>query len=117
MPSVEMFAIPLKVDGKGDRGQDWLDEEPERAENGLLVHGHEVAADEHRDQVAVAPKVGQVQVEPARFGAITKSQAGSGSEAGGRCNMVFVLDRVKSGCCLSGNHRRNGQTLKPNELS
>ena len=51
-------------DGEHDRRQQWLDDEPERAEDGLLVLRHKIPPDEERDQIAVAPKVLQMQVEP-----------------------------------------------------
>ena len=42
---------------------------PERAENGLLVDGDEVAPDEQPEEVAVLPEFGQVPVEEAGVGA------------------------------------------------
>ena len=53
-----------KNDGEYKGREDRLDEEPERAENGLLVGGNKVAFDEQIDQVAVAPDLGKVDVKP-----------------------------------------------------
>ncbi len=39
-----------------DRGHDWLDEEPKRPENRLLVHRHDVAPYEHGAQIPVPPQ-------------------------------------------------------------
>ena len=50
-------------DGEGDGGEQGLDEVPERAEDGLLVDGDEVAAHKEQDQVAVLPQFAQAQIK------------------------------------------------------
>jgi len=53
-----------KDDRENEGIEDGLDDEPERAEDGLLVAGDEVSAHEEGDQVAVVPDVAQLQVVP-----------------------------------------------------
>ena len=50
---------------EGDGGQQGLDEVPQRAEDGLFIDGDEISAHEEEHQVAVAPQVAQLQVQPA----------------------------------------------------
>jgi hypothetical protein len=49
------------VDGGGD---DRLEQMPERAEDGLLVAGNEIALDEQIEQVAVFPEFAPTKIEP-----------------------------------------------------
>ena len=63
------FGDAAKDEGEQDRGKERLEQVPEGAEDGLLVLGHEIAPDEQRGEVAVAPEVGEVEVEPSGFGA------------------------------------------------
>ena len=55
-------------DGEGDGGEEGLDEVPEGAEDGLLVDGDEVSADEEEDEVAVFPEFAETQVEELALG-------------------------------------------------
>lgn len=56
-------------DGEHQGGEEWLNEEPERPEDGLLVDRHKVAPNKHPQQITIAPQIVQMQVEPAIFGA------------------------------------------------
>lgn len=49
-------------------GDQRLDEEPQRAENCLLVNRDKITADEHPEQVAVSPDILQMQVKQAVMG-------------------------------------------------
>jgi hypothetical protein len=53
---------------ENESGQDGLDEKPQRAEDGLLVNGDEIATNEHPQEVAVVPDVAQLGVPPTRGG-------------------------------------------------
>jgi hypothetical protein len=55
-------------DREGDRGQEWLDEIPERPEDRLLVDGHEVPSHEEHHQVAIMPELAQAQVQQPPLG-------------------------------------------------
>ena len=55
-------------DRERDRGQQRLDEIPQRAEDGLFVGRHEIAPHEKRHQVPVTPQFAQAQVEQAALG-------------------------------------------------
>ena len=54
--------------GEDQGRQQGLDQEPQRAEDGLLVIGDEVTPHEQEDQVAVTPDFVQAQVPPGAFG-------------------------------------------------
>ena len=47
-----------------DRGEDGLDDEPEGSEHGLFVDGDDIAFDVHVVEVAIAPQVLNIDVEP-----------------------------------------------------
>src|SRR5439155_24078479 len=47
-----------------ERGEKRLDDVPERAQNRLFVLSHEIAPHEHRGEIAIAPQVSEVQIEP-----------------------------------------------------
>jgi len=49
--------------GENERGDDRLDEKPERAEDGLLLDGDQVAPDEHPEQLAVLPDLAERDVK------------------------------------------------------
>ena len=49
--------------GEDERGDNGLDEKPERTEHRLLLDGNEVATDEHPEQLAVLPDLAQRDVE------------------------------------------------------
>ncbi len=49
---------------EGEGGEQRLNDEPQRSEDGLLVARDEVAPHEHTDQVAVMPHIAQLQVIP-----------------------------------------------------
>jgi len=51
-------------DGEDDGGEQRLDQEPQRPEDGLLITGDKVTPHEEGDQVAVAPDVRKLQVVP-----------------------------------------------------
>ena len=51
-------------DREHQRGQDGLDDQPQRTEDGLLEARNEVAAYEQRHQVAVLPDLAELQVIP-----------------------------------------------------
>ena len=51
-----------------DRRENRLDEEPERAQDRLLVDRDDVAPDEHREEVAVAPELLEVDLEQTLLG-------------------------------------------------
>jgi len=53
-----------KDDSEDERGEKRLEDVPERAQNRLFVLSDEIAPDEHRREVAIAPQVSQVQIEP-----------------------------------------------------
>ena len=55
-------------DRERDRGQQRLDEIPQRPKDGLLVGRHEIAPHEKRHQVPVTPQFAQAQVEQAALG-------------------------------------------------
>ena len=50
-------------EGEDDGGQQRLDQEPERAEDGLLIDRDEVTAHEEEDQVTILPKLTEAQVQ------------------------------------------------------
>ena len=60
-------------DHEHDRGEGGLDEEPRRAEDGLLVLGDDVALDEEGEEVAVVPELAQVEAQ----------EGGAGGDDGG----------------------------------
>ena len=47
------------------RGDKRVQDDPQRPQDGLLVHDGKVALDEHDDQVTVAPQFFQVHIKPA----------------------------------------------------
>jgi len=51
-------------DGKNQRGEQWLDDEPQRTEDGLFEAGNKIAPHKQSDQVAVVPDVAQLQIPP-----------------------------------------------------
>lgn len=51
-------------DGEHQRGEQRLNQEPQRAKDGLLVARDEIAADEEADQVAIMPDVAQLEIPP-----------------------------------------------------
>ena len=53
-----------KDDSEDERGAKGLEDVPERAQNRLFVLSHEIAPHEHRREVAIAPQVSEVQIEP-----------------------------------------------------
>src|SRR6476620_1245855 len=53
-----------KDDSEDERGEKRLEDMPERAQNRLCVLSDEIAPDEHRRKVAIAPQVSQMQIEP-----------------------------------------------------
>ena len=65
MPSVVMPTIMPENDDQHRRGEQRLEHEPERPEDGLLVARGEVALDEHGEQIAVLPELAPRHVEPA----------------------------------------------------
>ena len=52
-------------DRKNQGGHDRSDQVPQRAHDSLLKSRHEIAPYEHHDQVAVAPQLAKVDIEPA----------------------------------------------------
>ena len=57
------FGDAAEHDHEHDGGHDGLDKEPQRAENGLLVPGNDIALHEHAVQIAVLPKFAEVHLE------------------------------------------------------
>lgn len=51
-----------------DGGEEWLDDVPERAEDGLLILGDDVTLDVHDVEVAVVPEAFKVDVKEAAAG-------------------------------------------------
>lgn len=51
-----------------DGGEDGLDEEPQRAEDGLLIHGDNIPLDIHAVEVAVSPDAFQIDVQKVFLG-------------------------------------------------
>ena len=51
-------------DRKNQRGEQWLDDEPQRTEDGLFEAGNKIAPYKQSDQVAVVPDVAQLQIPP-----------------------------------------------------
>mgnify|MGYP000849560993 CR=1 FL=1 len=58
------FGDLTKDDGVDQGGEERLDDEPERTQNGLLVARDEISPDEEDDQVAIVPDVAQLQIPP-----------------------------------------------------
>ncbi len=54
-----------KHKGKNDRRGNGLDKIPERAEDGLFVERHHIAAHKQHQQIPVAPDLAELQIEPA----------------------------------------------------
>ena len=57
------FGDAAEHDHEHDGSHDGLDKEPQRAENGLLVLGNDIALHEHAVQIAVLPKFAKVHFE------------------------------------------------------
>src|SRR5207245_4601721 len=53
-----------KDDSEDERGEKRLEDVPERAQNRLFVLSDEIAPHEHRHEVAIAPQVSEMQIEP-----------------------------------------------------
>ena len=53
-----------KDDSEDERGEKRLEDVPERAQNRLFVCSDEIAPHEHRREIAIAPQVSEVQIEP-----------------------------------------------------
>ena len=49
-------------------GQEWLEHEPYRTENGLLVDGEKVSPHEQPNEVSVLPQAKQIHIEPRSVG-------------------------------------------------
>ena len=62
------FGDAAEHDHEHDGGHDGLDKEPQRAENGLLVPGYDIALYEHAVKIAVLPKLSEVNREQAGLG-------------------------------------------------
>ena len=82
-------------DGEDEGGEQGLDDEPQGAENGLLEVGDEVAPDEHADEVAIAPEVVQVQVEPAGLGTDDEVPGVGGGGRGSGHGKVWAVGRLR----------------------
>lgn len=54
---------PAEDHGKGDGGQQRLDEIPQGTQDGLLVSRHKIPAHKQQDEVAVAPQFAQAQIQ------------------------------------------------------
>ena len=57
------FRDSAEHDHEHNSRHDGLDKEPQRAENGLLVPGDNIALHEHAIQIAVLPKLAKVHFE------------------------------------------------------
>ena len=53
-----------KDDSEDERGEKRLEDVPERAQNRLFVCSDEITPHEHRSEIAIAPQVSEVQIEP-----------------------------------------------------
>src|SRR5689334_14036945 len=53
-----------KDDSEDERSEKRLEDVPERAQNRLFVLRDEIAPHEHRREVAIAPQISEVQIEP-----------------------------------------------------
>lgn len=53
-----------KDDSEDERSEKRLEDVPERAQNRLFVLRDEIAPHEHRGEIAIAPQVSEVQIEP-----------------------------------------------------
>jgi len=53
-----------KDDSEDESGQKWLEYVPERAQNRLFVLSDEIAPHEQCREIAIAPQVSEVQIEP-----------------------------------------------------
>ena len=53
-----------KDDSEHERGEKRLEDMPERAQNRLFILSQKIAPHEHRREVAIAPQVSEVQIEP-----------------------------------------------------
>ena len=51
-----------------DGGKDWLDEIPQRAQDGLLINGDDITLDIHAVKIAITPNTLEVNVKKASFG-------------------------------------------------
>ena len=56
---------PAEHNVEDDGGQQRVQDDPRRSQDGLLVQHGKIALDEHDDQVAVTPQLGEVYVKPA----------------------------------------------------
>ena len=59
----ELSHLP-KDDSEDEGSEKRLEDVPERAQNRLFVLSDEIAPHEHRGEVAIAPQVSEVQIEP-----------------------------------------------------
>lgn len=77
-----------------DRGEEWLDDVPERAEDGLLVLGNDVTLDIHDVEIAIMPEAFEVYVKEAA--------AGGDDMLLHRCKFITYYERL---------HALNGKKL------
>src|SRR5438552_7625540 len=58
------FSHMPKDDSEDERGEERLDDVPERAQNRLFVLRYEIAPHEHSRQISIPPQITQMQIEP-----------------------------------------------------